>query len=327
MKNKKILSFALFAGMLAIAQIASAAPTLPCTTGPDCFVEDEGPGGNDTLPNAQALSPPDLGIGDSVTVDGEISSLTDIDFYKIVLTATSDIIFDIDFADDVCPPGTDPTLCFDVDEGLDGLLSVFSSDGRLLAYSDDSDFPEDPGSYPNGAYDSLLAGLVLDPGTYYVVVSDNRNEPTALSPVQSGITQFPLQSGTEVLGATPDSTFFLSLEAETTGPYQLTIIMAADADADGVSDLTDNCINVANSLQEDTDADGHGNICDGDFNQTCGAVDFTDLTLFKGNFFTSSPLHDLNSTGGPVDFTDLNLFKGLFFQLPGPSPVGSLCNP
>ena len=103
--------------------------------------------------------------------------------------------------------------------------------------------------------------------------------------------------------------------------------MPTDSDGDAIYDTADNCINVANPGQEDTDGDGHGNICDGDFDNTCGPVDFTDLALFKAAFFAASPLHDFNSSGGPVDFTDLAIFKGLVFQDPGPSAPGALCNP
>ena len=55
------------------------------------------------------------------------------------------------------------------------------------------------------------------------------------------------------------------------------IEVPADTDNDGVFDSADNCIDVANPGQQDTDFDGHGNICDGDFDNTCGPVDFTDL--------------------------------------------------
>ena len=51
-------------------------------------------------------------------------------------------------------------------------------------------------------------------------------------------------------------------------------------------DSADNCTDVANPGQEDTDGDGHGNICDGDFDNTCGPVDFIDLSAFKVFFFT-----------------------------------------
>ncbi len=36
----------------------------------------------------------------------------------------------------------------------------------------------------------------------------------------------------------------------------------ADADGDGIVDTLDNCINVYNPLQEDTDTDGVGDSCD-----------------------------------------------------------------
>ena len=98
----------------------------------------------------------------------------------------------------------------------------------------------------------------------------------------------------------------------------------SDADGDGVIDAVDNCTAVANAGQQDTDDDGHGNICDGDFNNTCGVVDFTDLAAFKALFFTTNPLFDLDSSGGPVDFIDLSFFKNLFFSPPGPSATG-LC--
>ena len=99
------------------------------------------------------------------------------------------------------------------------------------------------------------------------------------------------------------------------------VLLIADQDDDGILDNIDNCTNVANQSQIDTDGDGHGNMCDGDFNNTCGPVDFIDLAAFKTAFFTASPLHDLNSSG-TVDFIDLALFKNLFFQAPGPSAAG-----
>ena len=59
---------------------------------------------------------------------------------------------------------------------------------------------------------------------------------------------------------------------------------AADTDADGISDTADNCIEVANSDQRDTDADGYGNRCDADLDNNL-VVNFGDLGLFKGVFF------------------------------------------
>ena len=42
--------------------------------------------------------------------------------------------------------------------------------------------------------------------------------------------------------------------------YQQTA--AIDTDGDGIPDSSDNCTLVANANQQDTDADGYGNICD-----------------------------------------------------------------
>ena len=102
-------------------------------------------------------------------------------------------------------------------------------------------------------------------------------------------------------------------------------VSAADTDSDGVDDALDNCTVVANPGQEDGDSDGHGNICDADFDQDCN-VAFLDLSQFKFGFFGSDPELDLDSDG-TVAFLDLSLFKGLFFNPPGPSAPGSLCNP
>ena len=97
-----------------------------------------------------------------------------------------------------------------------------------------------------------------------------------------------------------------------------------DCDGDGVPDSLDNCILVANAAQIDTDTDGHGNACDGDFQNTCLANIF-DVFAFKANFGGTDQLYDINSTGGPVQVNifDLFAFKGLFGSPPGPSACGA----
>ena len=103
-------------------------------------------------------------------------------------------------------------------------------------------------------------------------------------------------------------------------------VSAADTDSDGVDDVLDNCTLVANPGQEDGDGDGHGNICDGDFDNSC-TVNLGDLVSFKAAFGTADAEKDLNGSGGPVNFGDLIVFKALFGLPPGPSAPGSLCNP
>jgi hypothetical protein len=100
-----------------------------------------------------------------------------------------------------------------------------------------------------------------------------------------------------------------------------------DRDGDGLLDMHDVCAGVANPDQRDTDHDGYGNLCDGDFDGN-GSTGGSDYLAFKIAFGTSAgqpgydPDIDLNgdgSIGGP----DFLLFLGLFGEPPGPS--GLLC--
>ena len=97
-----------------------------------------------------------------------------------------------------------------------------------------------------------------------------------------------------------------------------------DTDDDGAMDSADNCILVANFNQRDTDSDGYGNACDGDFNNDC-AVNFIDLSLFANAFLSADPLFDLNSDA-QINFVDLSILSGLFFMQPGPSGTTQTCD-
>ena len=82
-----------------------------------------------------------------------------------------------------------------------------------------------------------------------------------------------------------------------------------DSDGDGVVDSNDNCIDVQNSGQLDTDGDDYGNACDCDFDQslTCGIDDFN---LFLPDFQStvdSGVGCDMDSNG-TVGIADFNLF-------------------
>jgi hypothetical protein len=94
-------------------------------------------------------------------------------------------------------------------------------------------------------------------------------------------------------------------------------LSTADSDGDGVADVADNCIQIANADQRDTDDDGYGNICDPDFDNN-ETVDFADLAYLKSAFFGSDPLTDLDGDG-KTDFADLAILKSMFFGSPGPS--------
>lgn len=98
-----------------------------------------------------------------------------------------------------------------------------------------------------------------------------------------------------------------------------------DQDYDGVPDSVDNCLNVANPNQRDTNNDGYGNLCDPDLNND-GLVNNTDLNLMKAVFYTSNADADLNGDGY-VNFGDLAILKSLFGKAPGPSGLKGQAGP
>jgi hypothetical protein len=100
-------------------------------------------------------------------------------------------------------------------------------------------------------------------------------------------------------------------------------LRAGDFDGDGIEDTEDNCIEVVNPEQRDTDRDGFGNICDPDFNQN-NIVDPADFSLLKQRFGqTGFPDQDLNGNG-IVDPVDFSLLKQRLGHAPGPSGVRSV---
>ena len=97
----------------------------------------------------------------------------------------------------------------------------------------------------------------------------------------------------------------------------------AGVDKDGVPDNQDNCIDIANANQHDSDNDGYGNACDADLDND-GNVNFADLNLFKSAFTArSSNSHADFDSDGIVSFSDFHILKQLFSKPPGPAGSGA----
>jgi hypothetical protein len=92
---------------------------------------------------------------------------------------------------------------------------------------------------------------------------------------------------------------------------------APDSDGDGVIDLIDNCVLVANRDQRDADNDGYGSMCDADLNND-HIVNQADLALFRQVYGTDNAVADFNGDS-LVDDYDLYILRSQYFQPPGPS--------
>ena len=97
------------------------------------------------------------------------------------------------------------------------------------------------------------------------------------------------------------------------GPLCLT----GDADSDGIADGADNCTQVANPDQRDTNGDGIGNICDPDVDNN-GVVNFADLAIVQGNFFVPGDLDTDFNGDGQTNFRRSCRDVGLLLRPAGP---------
>jgi hypothetical protein len=90
----------------------------------------------------------------------------------------------------------------------------------------------------------------------------------------------------------------------------------------------DNCINVSNADQRDTNADGYGNLCDPDLNND-GVVNINDFNRLKARL-NITPVVDLDADldgDGAVNINDFNRLKSFLGKPPGPSGQHPNCPP
>jgi hypothetical protein len=92
-----------------------------------------------------------------------------------------------------------------------------------------------------------------------------------------------------------------------------------DLDGDKICNWDDNCEFVSNKDQADSDGDGFGNRCDGDFNQD-GLVGLQDYLMFDSVFDSQAndesydAACDLNCDGF-IDEDDFPLFQAVFTEV------------
>lgn len=94
---------------------------------------------------------------------------------------------------------------------------------------------------------------------------------------------------------------------------------SADYDGDGIVDVCDNCIQVANPEQRDSNSDGFGNVCDTDLDND-GITNTLDVGILKTRFLSSDADADFNGDG-IVNSLDVSLLKAYFLAPPGPSGI------
>ena len=97
-------------------------------------------------------------------------------------------------------------------------------------------------------------------------------------------------------------------------------VVVPDSDGDGVIDTEDNCIDVINPAQDDTDGDDCGNLCDADYDNS-GLVAFADFFQFSTAFNTGDEekCHIESIPGCTVGFSQFFFFSTAFGGTPGPS--------
>ena len=139
-------------------------------------------------------------------------------------------------------------------------------------------------------------------------------EANCASPMAPATADNASTTGTPFYTDTTIFTFSWSGVPVTSAPFDPVAAgwtLGTDVDGDSVFDLEDNCLLVKNAppLDCDTDKDGYGNVCDGDFSQdfAVNASDFNTyfLAAFKIGVDKAGVGIDMNCDGmiTAVDFT------------------------
>ncbi len=176
-------------------------------------------------------------------------------------------------------------------EYCDNEVNKYDPDGNVLATFSDATY----------LCTGQLGSIAVDQYDNGVWLSDANGERIKLDTYGNKVARFAFD---DPLGQSP------------AGPF--------DTDRDGYQDALDNCRDVYNPGQRDTDGDGIGNVCDADLNDDC-TINFGDLAMMKAAFLGNDPHADLNGDG-LVNFADLVILKAGFLSAPGPADNLNACN-
>jgi hypothetical protein len=216
------------------------------------------------------------------------------------------------------------------------LTMLFPNIGPLNLSGDNSDIT----NWDSSPLTATPAGLVFDfnePSSNFVI-SLRRPDPGDGPPIPAAALYWQLANELEeiVYGCCSPGSFEI-LDRAVRSPSGLAAVGVnplgmCDADFDLVSHNDDNCTDVANADQRDTDGDQIGNACDADISvpNDC-LVNVIDMAYLKAAYFAKSgawnwnPDADFNGDG-TVNAIDLGILKMSFFEAPGPSGLSNQCN-
>lgn len=122
-------------------------------------------------------------------------------------------------------------------------------------------------------------------------------------------------------GPRVSSIIYLETSISGFSPYTIVgseLVPASDVDDDGVPDVIDNCVEVSNPDQCNTNNDIFGNHCDADLDNN-GIVNSFDLSAMRAAFGSSGANDADLDCNGIVNSFDLTIMRGAFGTAPGPS--------
>jgi hypothetical protein len=153
-----------------------------------------------------------------------------------------------------------------------------------------------------------------NPGDVWVATDANKDGIAEKMDLFASLGPF----GSEPTGfiADPRGGFMVSVQHPASNNDALWSILP-DADQDSIADSKDNCVNVANTDQRNTNNDRFGNACDADLNND-GVVNQADSAIFRAAFGGNNADADFNGDGA-VNQADSAILRASFGAAPGPS--------